>query len=536
MNNQSLAATAPTAWRGHQSLVMLTITTMFTRIFLLCWLISATLYAQPDWVKGKGTSSRFPQAKYLTGLGIATWHKDSSEAAIARQAYAAAQKDLAEQVRVRIQSASESFKQQAGQEFSSSYQAMVTANSQLEVVGLQKETYHDRKQKLFYTWVYASRPEVIANYQRKLNEANQQLQQRFTQAQRYAESGQKAEAEQQLLQCRTLLTQQAPWRAVLLSLQPTGEPLPPSVALADIENALHQLISEQANSLDDLAYGLVYQLRQSLDEPLQRVVVSPLLYRESEMASSFSYFFRDRLEQEMIRYGSWQTMRLDDVQFNQGNPSMRYTVRGTYEVSGDQLHLSVFVKDVFGQQIISMATARLDVAVVESAQLAYLPVRYEQNAAEQQQMEIYEVADHGIDLEVWTNKGDEALVFTEGERMNVFFRVNMPCHVRFVYHLADGRRVHFFDQYLTADQVGQAQELPYDFICDCTDAPCGIETLQINAQEEPFVPLATQDVGGYRFITEDLSSILQKNRGMKQADAMYRAEQRLVITTMEKPS
>ncbi len=509
---------------------------MFLRIFLGCWLMTSSLLAQPDWVKGKGTSPRFPHAKFLTGLGIATWHKDSSEAAIARQAYAAAQKDLAEQVRVQIQSTSESFKQQTGQEFSSSYQALVTANSQLEVVGLQKETYHDRKQKLFYTWVYAPKQDVIANYQRKLGQANQQLKDKFAQAKRYAESGQKAEAEQQLLHCRTLLSQQAPWQALLLSLQPSVASAEPSVALSKIEEALHQLISERANSLDDLAYGLAYQLKQSLDEPLQRVVISPLLYRESEMASSFSYFFRDRLEQELIQYADWQTMRLDDVQFNQGSPTMRYTLRGIYEVSGDQLYLSLFVKDVFAQQVISMATARLDIAVVESAQLAYLPVRYEQNAAEQQQMEIYEVADNGIDLEVWTNKGDKALVFTEGERMNVFFRVNMPCHVRFVYHLADGRRVHFFDQYLTADQVGKPQELPYDFICDCTDAPCGIETLQINAQEEAFTPLATQDVGGYRFITEDLSSILQKNRGMKQDEPMYRAEQRLVITTMEKPS
>ena len=96
---------------------------MFLRIFLGCWLMTSSLLAQPDWVKGKGTSPRFPQAKFLTGLGSATWHKDSSEAAIARQAYAVAQKDLAEQVRVQIQSTSESFKQQTGQEFSSSYQA-----------------------------------------------------------------------------------------------------------------------------------------------------------------------------------------------------------------------------------------------------------------------------------------------------------------------------------------------------------------------------------------------------------------------------
>ncbi|WKN44411.1 LPP20 family lipoprotein [Tunicatimonas pelagia] len=506
------------------------------RIFLGCWLLTSSLLAQPDWVKEKGVSARFPSEKYLTGLGIVTWHKDSSEAGIVRQAYAAAQKDLVEQVRVQIKSASESFKQQTDQSFSASYQALVTANSQLEVVGLQKETYHDRKKKLFYTWVYALRSDVIANYQRKLTQANQQLRDRFTQAQHYADNGQKAEAEQQLLQCRTLLTQQAPWRAVLLSLQPSATPEEPSVILPKIEDALRQLISKPANSLDDLAYGLVYQLKQSLDAPLQRVVVSPMLYRESEMASTFSYFFRDRLERELIQYADWQTMRLDDVQFNQGSPTMRYSLRGTYEVSGDQLHLSLFVKDVFAQQVISMATARLNLQVVESAQLAYMPVRYDQNVAEQQQMETYAVADNGIDLEVWTNKGEDALVFTEGERMNVFFRVNMPCHVRFVYHLADGRRVHFFDQYLEANQVGKVQEVPYDFICDCTDAPCGIETLQINAQEESFVPLATQDMGGYRFITEDLGSILQKNRGMKQDGSVYRAEQRLVITTMKNPS
>lgn len=494
--------------------------------------MASPLWAQPDWVDGKGSSPRFSQADYLTGLGIATWHKDSSEESIIRQAYAAAQKDLVEKVRVRIEANTESLKQQTDQSFSASYQALVTANSQLEVVGLQKETYHDRKKDLFYTWVYARKNDVVATYQHKLDQANQRLQQQFNQAQRYANSGMKAKAEQALLNCRTLLTQQAPWRAVLLSLQPFQTPVEPSVTLHQIEESLHQLIEEQANTLHDLAYGLVYQLKQSVEQPLQRVVVSPLLYRQSEMASAFSHFFRDRLEQELIQYADWQTMRLDDVYFNNGNPTMQYSLRGTYEVSGDQLHVSVFVKDVFAQEVIGMATARLDVAVVEDAQLAYLPVRYEENAAEQQLMAVQEVDDTGIDLEVWTNKGDDALVFAEGERMNVYFRVNMPCHVRFVYHLADGRRVHFFDQFLEADKVGQVQEVPYDFICDCTGAPCGIETLQINAREEAFASLETQEVGGYRFITEDLSSLLQKTRGMKQDESLYQAEKRLVITTM----
>jgi len=123
--------------------------------FCFCCLLTLPLAAQPEWVVHKGQSVRFPTDTYLTGLGIATWHPDSTAEAIARQSYAAAQKDLIEKVRVHIQASSESFKQQHEQSFSSSYQALVTSNSQLEIVGLQKESYHDQKKNLFYTWVYA---------------------------------------------------------------------------------------------------------------------------------------------------------------------------------------------------------------------------------------------------------------------------------------------------------------------------------------------------------------------------------------------
>ena len=507
---------------------------MISMLIAYC-LLPLSLAAQPDWVVQKGSSARFPSADYLTGLGIATWHRDSSVESVTRQSYAAAQQDLAEKVQVHIQATSESFKQQVDQSFLASYQTVVTASSQLEVVGLQKEIYHDQKQRLFYTWVYARKPAVVAHYQQKLATANRQLPEWLAQAQRYAREGHRAEAEQQLLACRTLLTQYARWQAVVRSLQPTASPTEPAVGPEQIADALHQLIHERAATLSDLAYTVAYQLRLSLDTPLQRVVVAPLVYHQSEMASAFSYFFRNQLEQELIRHADWQTVRPEDVRFNQGSPNMQYSLRGTYTVTGDQLHVSVFLKDVFAEQVIGVATAQLNVAVVEAAQLAYLPPRYEQNQAEQQLLAANEVPSTGIDLEVWTNKGKEALVFTEGERMNVFFRANMPCHVRFIYHLADGQRVHFFDQYLTAEQVDRAHEVPYDFICDCTDAPCGVETLQINAQEAPFAPLATQDIGGYRFITEDLTDVLQKTRGLQRDEVHYQAERRLVITTMKKP-
>ncbi len=527
--------------------------------------LSQTLLAQvPDWVIGKGTSARFPATEYLTGLGIATVHKDSAQETIAAQAYSAAKRDLVEKVRVKVQASTESVKQQTDQEFSAVYASIVASTSDLEITGLQKQTYTDRRQKLYYVWVYARKRNVVDNYRTKYEQQRKKLNMLFAEAQDYGASRDKSKAEQRLLACRPVLSECAKTASVLRSL---GQPPPATedaVTARQVEKALEALVSGEAKSLSDLAYSLAYQLKQSHEQPLSKVIVSPLVYEQSQMASQFSQQFKPMLENELINYARWSTVALEDASFAGGNPNALYSVRGVYESLGDRLTISMYVKDIFAQEIIGMATATVPRQIVDEAQLSYIPQQFEIRQGEQQLFEVDEVLSHGIDLDAWTNKGREALTFTEGETMEIFYRVNIPCYVRFTYHLADGRRVHFFDRQVTEAEVDQVLRVPYDFVCDCTDAPCGVETLQMNAQETPLPELVTQERDGYAFVTENLESIIRKNRGNSGQDAPspgdpspgdpspgdpslgdpslgdpevplandYQAEKRLVITTM----
>ena len=414
------------------------------------------------------------------------------------------------------------------------YASIVASTSDLEITGLQKQVYTDRRQKLCYVWVYARKDDVIHDYQATYEQQTDKLNALFAEAQDYKLAGNKAKAEQRLLACRPVVSELAKTASVLRSLGGTVPAREDAVAARQVEKALEGLVNSEVTSLADLAYVLANQLKQSSAEPLSKVILSPLVYQQSSMASQFSQQFKSMLENELIRYARWSIISPEDVSYAGGTPNALYSVRGVYESVGNRLMISLYVKDIFAQEIIGMATTTVPRRVVEEAQLSYIPQQFEIRQGEQQLFEATAAPSRGIDLEMWTNRGREALTFTEGETMEIFYRVNIPCYVRFTYHLADGRRVHFFDRLITEAETDQVLRVPYDFVCDCTEVPCGIETLQMNAQETPLPTLVTQESDGYAFITENLESIIRKNRSNPEENATnhYQAEKRLVITTM----
>jgi hypothetical protein len=143
-----------------------------------------------------------------------------------------------------------------------------------------------------------------------------------------------------------------------------------------------------------------------------------------------------------------------------------------------------------------------------------------------------EIVGGDLQLEVWTNKGNTNLLYSQNDTLKLYIRTNKECYVRFIYHLADGSSVLLLDDfYIGIDKVNKVYQLPDEFICS---EPFGAEMLQVNAQTEKFEPLITTQQNGYNFISNDLADILIKNRGFKKTDnnKILKAETRLVITTM----
>ena len=142
-----------------------------------------------------------------------------------------------------------------------------------------------------------------------------------------------------------------------------------------------------------------------------------------------------------------------------------------------------------------------------------------------------EIEGGDLKVELWTNKGADNLIFTEGEHMKLSVRANKECYLRVIYHLADGQKVLLLDNYyISTDKVNKVYELPYEFECS---EPFGVETLQLNAQELAFGGLRTQKQDGYEFIVDDMQTILVTTRGMKRIEKSdLKAEKRVTITTM----
>ena len=162
----------------------------------------------------------------------------------------------------------------------------------------------------------------------------------------------------------------------------------------------------------------------------------------------------------------------------------------------------------------------------------WLPQNFSQASRDQHIFGEGELIADGLQLEAWTDKGTESVLYMNGEQMKIYVRINIPCYLRFVYHLADGRRTLLVDSYfLDESKVNKVYEIPEDFYCD---QPFGVETLQIFASTDPFEKVQTVKRDGYDVLVDDLRTFVSSTRGMKKAQTTRRllAEKRLVVTTV----
>jgi hypothetical protein len=109
----------------------------------------------------------------------------------------------------------------------------------------------------------------------------------------------------------------------------------------------------------------------------------------------------------------------------------------------------------------------------------------------------------------------------------------MPCYIRFIYHLADGKRALLLDNFpIRGEDVGKAHKIPEEFECA---SPFGAEVLQVFARTERFEPIETTAIDGYQILAEDLQNFLIAMRGMRLVSKKtLQAESRVVLTTVER--
>jgi hypothetical protein len=487
----------------------------------------------PDWVKNQGKSSEYPNSIYMTGYGLSATKNDTQKEEAKYIAIGHAQKNLIEKIRVNIQSIVASKTEENGDKFSSFFTSATQSTSNLEIQGLETDTYYDPDDEIMHAFVFVKRDNLVSFYTAKVSSLKKEVVEKVQLAKSYELQNKSTQALNEYLSCYPIVRQLEESQSILTCIKISNSinDLQQSAAaneitIGQIREAVTKLVQRPLITIDDLAWFLVYQLKDQADQKIIgkiQVLVTPLVYQDTRMGSSFSRYFNQILEQKFNEVSQWEPVQ------QAGAP---YILSGSYWEQQNNVKFIINVRNVSDGRIIASAEATVPVSVTSTANRSLTPENYKSALVDQKIFSMGEIAGGGLTLEAWTNKETQGNLFVEGEKMNVAVRVNMPCYIRFIYHFADGKRALLYNEYyIDASKVNVVYEIPQEFECS---APFGSEVLQIFARTDKYETVQTKNVDGYEYLNEDLKSFVAKTRGMKAAKPKtMQTETRISITTMK---
>jgi len=514
------------------------------RAALLCLLaLALTAAERPAWLGDAGRAAAFPEPRWLSASAEERTTPERDREKCLQIVATSAQNELARSVRVRVEAVTESKTVEVtgatGGRFDSSFsdQSMTIVGVWLDLRKL--ETWFDEESGTAHAVCAVERSVLADSLRGRAEAALTELAAAADEAQAHETAGRANDA--------------APaWSRVLAGARGIGDDLilarglaatPADAALGTrlaavqgrAAGAQARLASRAIATADDLAFVLAQQLARGAGEDKPVVLVPSFTVRDSRLSSQFGRYAAQALGVQLGRAG-WKVMRA-----NVAGPAKDAATASGAEVvllgatwdRPDGVRVVVAAHRLADGRMLAAAEATLPKAGVEATGLATAPQNAAAALADQQAFRTDEVIGGGMQLEVWTSKGDDAPVFVKGERVQIFARVDRPCHLRLVYHLADGRRALLLDDlYIDESKVNQVYQLPDEFE---VSAPFGAETLQAISATVALPKLATRMEDGYPILTDGLIAANAKTRGLKKAQAeVKQAEMRVVVTTVEK--
>jgi hypothetical protein len=494
-------------------------------LFLL--LAHATAFSQPPaWLDYASRKSTYSDSQYFTGFGQLKVNKNEDPDEKLNKAKEDARTEASQSAEVTIQSKTILIVEEKDRNIANEFKQSMVTFSDVKLMGLKVESWFDKKTKTAFAFAYVEKQALAEAYRKQLALHTSQLESKMDEASKLFSSDQKMKALDVYTSCLPLINEmEEDLVMVMVSGGDVSGKLPGNYQ-SEINMAIAEIQQNSIGNPDDLCMLLASSLKKQLGDSPQTIRLFPFTYQDTKIASELSARLLNIMEQKL----SGQGLSVSTVQANNNNYLL---LSGTYWEEGDFLKFSVVVKDPADGKTLASAENRLPGKWPEANNLSYKPENLEEALQRKKVMSKDEIIGGGLLLDVWTNKGDENILFFEDEKMKLSVRVNHECYLRFIYYLADGTKTLLHDDYfINNDQVNKLVTLPNASVCS---PPFGAETLQVAAQTEKFQPLQLKESDGYMFILDDTEAIVSNVRGFKkESDQQLFAEKSLTITTIKK--
>lgn len=478
---------------------------------------------KPDWIDFDKRNVIFPNEKYLIGYYSVNRSIEIPEEDQLKTLIEYAKTDIVENISVSIFSVSQLNTLQVGKSFTQSYSQQSLVSAKAELAGLKTEVWKDKKE--LFALAYVLRSDLISFYNQKIANLQTTIYNGITHAEKLMKSDNKEGSLDQYYKCSNLMVEAQQASAILLGLQKEYSNSQLNDFEFKVQSGIESILGTTPVNPDDATLVIAEAIKKQIQSIKMPIKLAFLTYQNTRMASPFSAYFTKNLESKL-------TMRGLDVDLNQSVHS-KYILSGTYWEDADKLRLLVILNNIENGKVVASSETSIPIVWFTQNQQKYLPENFQEASMRQKIFSKDEIIDGGLHLDLWTNKGDENLMFFENETMRLTVRVSHECYLRFIYYMADGSKVLLMDDYyISSDKVNKPIEIPETFTCA---APFGVENLQLNAQTVQFEKLIFKMNDGYKYILDDNSTIQLKTRGFKrQENNVLKAEKRLTMTTLNK--
>lgn len=492
-------------------------------------------YAQsPEWTDYNKRKELFPDNQYLTGFSTELVKNPENIDKILQKHIDFARRQLVESIKVTIKTTATLNLENLNTETLEDFRQASVSYSEASLSGVKAESYYDKKKKEAYAIAYVKKYDVTTSCKNNLASKSALLKQKIDEANQYASTGELEKSLKAFYSCYPLLREMEENYALIVALGRETQQVSFSDYEVQVSKGISELRKGKQLGLDDACFLMADGLKRQVSpsDIKGSISVGTFTFQDTRMASNFSSRFAAVFEQKLTREGFPVLSKESLKQGEKSAEKTEYSITGTYWDEGDFLKMIANLKENNSGRSIASVEESLSKASLAQGKIEYLPENYLAALNRQKDLSRNEITGGGLVVDVWTNKGSENTLFSKGDTMRLFVKVNQPCYIRFIYYLADGRKTLLFDsRYVDNDKVNKPYLIPMEFICD---APFGAETLQLIAQTEPFKPLNTTNRDGYDFILDDMNGILANVRGMKRIDdRQLFAEKRLDITTVE---
>lgn len=503
-------------------------------VAFFCLLFQNIVAQTPNWADENSRKLKYSDRDWIVSYSSEQNRSKEDPSILQAKLIDLATTNLVQSIQTTITSISTANTIEMDSKLHQTFQQTSTSASNLKVTGLKSESAYDPKTKTAYAIVYAKRADLSNYYNGVVTRNLAQITEKIATIMKMADSNTRDEALKLISECQTLFREAEEAQTMLVAINKTvSDDLVKYTDYSKLRSDLDQQSSKirkaENLTIDEAASIIAAELSMQKDKLIAPIKLSYFTFQETGMNSPFSRRMQIALEQKLVESG----INVDKtVKTDESIASLKGTViTGTYWEEGNSIRVISMVRSIETGKPLTSTEAKLSVEKLTQVNLQTKPENFKDAYANMRVFSKDEIEGGDLKVELWTNKGTENLIFTEGEHMKLSVRANKECYLRVIYHLADGQKVLLLDNYyISTDKVNKVYELPYEFECS---EPYGVETLQLNAQELAFGGLRTQNQDGYEFIVDDMQTILIGTRGMKKVTkSELKAERRVTITTM----